>query len=180
MSTSLATADLAEQINAEHDLAFGKATEALEHARRAGELLVEAKARVPHGAWLEWVRDNCSFSIRTAQGYLRLAARWPELQGKCARPAHLGVERALQLLSDPRASDLEDQLAEWRSWGGEALADRWTGSREDAEDATRLLGERIGGECSAIGRRLGVDPMVVCSLMIEQLRWRAAESEAAR
>ncbi len=32
-------AALAAQINAEHERAFGKAREALEHARRAGELL---------------------------------------------------------------------------------------------------------------------------------------------
>lgn len=44
-------ADLAAEINAEHERAFGKAHEAVEHARCAGELLLQAKGAVGHGAW---------------------------------------------------------------------------------------------------------------------------------
>ena len=38
----IALSDLAAEINAEHEAATRKATEAVEHARRAGELLIEA------------------------------------------------------------------------------------------------------------------------------------------
>jgi hypothetical protein len=63
----------AEEINAEHERAYGKATEALEHARRAEELLLQAKKVLGHGQWLPWLKEHCRFSARTAQGYMRLA-----------------------------------------------------------------------------------------------------------
>ena len=53
-----ALVSLASDINREHQFAFGKAREALEHARRAGELLIQAKAGVPHGEWLPWLAAN--------------------------------------------------------------------------------------------------------------------------
>ena len=39
----------------------------VEHALRAGTLLLEAKARVPHGKWGAWPRDNVRCSARTAR-----------------------------------------------------------------------------------------------------------------
>lgn len=95
-----APAKLASTINAEHEAAFGKAREALEHARRAGELLLEAKTHVKHGAWLPWLKANCRFSERTARGYMRLAAGWDKLQAKSAIVADLGLRDALELLTD--------------------------------------------------------------------------------
>src|SRR5688572_32359582 len=77
--------NLAAEINAAHARAFGKAREALEHARRAGELLLQAKAAVGHGQWLPWLKTHCSsFSERTSQGYMRLAKHWDEIQAKSA------------------------------------------------------------------------------------------------
>ncbi len=95
---------VADEINAEHAAAFGKAREALEHARRAGELLTLAKAAVEHGAWLPWIDANCKFSARTAQGYIRLAQGWDALQAKCATVAHLGLREALDLLAESPAA----------------------------------------------------------------------------
>jgi Protein of unknown function (DUF3102) len=92
---------LAAEINAEHEAAFGKAREAIEHARRAGELLLEAKAAVGHGKWLPWLKANCHFGERTAQGYMRLASQWDRLQAKSATVADLGLRDALALLAEP-------------------------------------------------------------------------------
>lgn len=101
MNALPAVADLAVQINTEHERAFGKAREALEHARRAGELLLQAKAAVDHGQWLPWLAANVAFSERTAQGYMRLAARWDTLQTKSATVADLGLRDALKCMSTP-------------------------------------------------------------------------------
>lgn len=50
------------------------ATEAgLEHYRRAGEMLVEAKDQLPHGSWTNWLTKNFELSKRTAMRYMRLA-----------------------------------------------------------------------------------------------------------
>ena len=69
-------ADLATEINAEYDLAFGKAKEALEHVRRCGELLIEAKGKMPHGKWVTWLGENCDVCRRQVQRYMKLAANW--------------------------------------------------------------------------------------------------------
>lgn len=92
---------LAHDICREHEHAYGKAREALEHARRAGELLIEAKAVVEHGQWLPWLATNVPFSERTAQGYMRLASRWPELEAKSATVADLPLRAALKALAEP-------------------------------------------------------------------------------
>jgi hypothetical protein len=95
------TAEIAAEIRAEHERAYGKAREALEHARRAGELLIEAKRKLAHGAWAGWLRDNVPFSERTAQGYMRLARQWDRLNAKSATVADLGLRDALTLLAEP-------------------------------------------------------------------------------
>ncbi len=72
----------------------------LEDARRAGELLIQAKEFVPHGEWEKWLSKHFSLSGRTAAGYMRLARRWDELREKVATVATLGLREALVELTD--------------------------------------------------------------------------------
>ena len=55
------------------------ATGMVQAAERVGQLLLRAKAGVPHGAWDNWLRTNCSVAPRTAQAYMRLSRRLSEL-----------------------------------------------------------------------------------------------------
>ena len=57
-------------------LAFG----ALEHYRKAGELLIRAKDRVGHGGFGAFVEQHCPFGVATASGYMRVYRRWPEVE----------------------------------------------------------------------------------------------------
>jgi hypothetical protein len=66
-------AELAEQINARHAQVEASLRAGLDHARAAGELLLEAKARCEHGQWLSWLQVNVSVHPRTAQRYLLIA-----------------------------------------------------------------------------------------------------------
>lgn len=66
-------ANLTGQIMAEHAAASASMRRGVEHAIRAGELLLEAKRLHRHGQWTKWVADNLSFSDRTARGYMQLA-----------------------------------------------------------------------------------------------------------
>jgi hypothetical protein len=92
---------LAKRINAAHAATTQAAHRALEHARQAGDLLIEAKAVVPHGEWLPWLETNCpDVTERTAQAYMRVARRWPELEAKAQRVADLPIRQALALLAD--------------------------------------------------------------------------------
>jgi hypothetical protein len=45
----------------------------LEHYRQAGEMLIEAKDQLAHGAWGPWLAKNFDMVARTAQQYMRLA-----------------------------------------------------------------------------------------------------------
>lgn len=94
--SALAT-PLIASIRREHQLAQDAFQSAVEHAVRCGELLNEAKAQVPHGAWLPWLNEHFPASHRTAQGYMRLARHAADAQAL----AHLGIEGALRSLAAP-------------------------------------------------------------------------------
>lgn len=101
-------AGLADRINAEHAAVLVGARMALEHARAAGELLLEARHRCPYGTWLPWLREHVTFSERTAQSYMRVARRWPELEAQNAQSAaDLSLDGALRLLAAPTPPDAE-------------------------------------------------------------------------
>lgn len=45
----------------------------LEHFRRAGQKLIEAKGLAGHGEWYAWLDENFHLSVRTATRYMQLA-----------------------------------------------------------------------------------------------------------
>lgn len=124
-----ALASLGAEIRREHEAATGKARDALTHARRAGELLAEAKAQLARGAWLPWLAERCAFSARTAQAYMRLAAHWPALEAIRATAAHMTLRGALAALAD----------------GGNQIAERFTLLAADAagDDSDESLHARL-------------------------------------
>lgn len=67
----------ASEINREHAMAIAHAGQALDHAKRAGELLLAAKAQLPHGQFSEWVLSNVTVSTRQAQRYMAAAQGKP-------------------------------------------------------------------------------------------------------
>ena len=86
---------LSSELNHEHRLANEHAAQAIGHARRAGELLIQAKAVVTHGSWESWLTEHFAGSARTARRYMRLAKRWPELGSESATVATLTGAEAL-------------------------------------------------------------------------------------
>jgi hypothetical protein len=113
---------LAQAANAEHAACAAALRTTLNHAIRAGELLREARALVPHGGWLPWLEANFAGSERTAQNYMRLAARQAELPDAQIRSAaDLSLNAALETLATPRAlpapepadEDEDDTLYMW-------------------------------------------------------------------
>lgn len=66
--------DLATIANEEHALARQAFVSTLEHAQRAGEALISAKAQVQHGDWLDWLEANFDGSERMAQRYMSIAS----------------------------------------------------------------------------------------------------------
>jgi Protein of unknown function (DUF3102) len=67
--------ELAARIRAEHEATAAALRTSVEHGIAAGELLIEAKSKVPHGQWLPWLNENCSMSERSASHYRRRRPR---------------------------------------------------------------------------------------------------------
>ncbi len=100
---------LADQIKHEHAAVRLSIQSGLEHARRAGELLVQAKALIAHGGWIEWLAANTGISTRTAQAYMQVTRRYAELtSGDTQRVAHLSLRDGLKLLAEPNELDIQE------------------------------------------------------------------------
>jgi Protein of unknown function (DUF3102) len=98
---------LAERINEEHRAydaalkhALGHVINALARAMDAGDLLLEAKERCPHGTWLPWLEANFEGSARRAQEYMYLARNRGEIEELKARGSAFftSVDHALGFL----------------------------------------------------------------------------------
>jgi hypothetical protein len=140
--------DLALRINAEHEAAFKSARAAFEHAINCGRLLLEAKAKAPHGTWLPWLREHTAVSERTAQRWMRFAENAEALLAKSATVADLAFAKANRLLVAPKLGSCELREA----GGAEDLPNKLVaavdefvahaGEFMDLDEAPQLLKER--------------------------------------
>lgn len=64
-----------EAINDAHRHARKFAESAIDYAIRCGQLLLEAKDKVKHGEWQQWVSGSCDFNGRQARRYMQAAKR---------------------------------------------------------------------------------------------------------
>jgi hypothetical protein len=93
MATPLA---LAKKINTEHYAGEDAAGQAMEHFIKCGEYLIEAKAQVKHGEWLQWVKDHLDFTDQTARNYMSIASN-------SKRVLDLGITTMVEALAEVRA-----------------------------------------------------------------------------
>lgn len=104
--------NISTEINTEHEIVVNACKSAVEHAIKAGELLIKAKSMVNHGEWLDWMKDNCEMTERTAQTYMRLAREYPKLEdSKAQRVADLSMRETLKVLAAPKESESELERA---------------------------------------------------------------------
>jgi hypothetical protein len=112
----------------------------LRHARRVGELLLEAKKHVEPRGFRAWVEGHCGFSYRTASDYMFVAIHWQELgemAGPKMQPAALSTIKAARkaLPKRPRAeggSDPAGKADEARGAGADGAGESGVASRGDA------------------------------------------------
>jgi hypothetical protein len=98
--------ELAQRIKEEHSTVAIALQQGFMHASAAGELLIQAKAKVGHGKWLSWLREECEISVRTASLYMRLAKNRGRIEDQIGNAvADLTLRGAMKLLSPPRQSD---------------------------------------------------------------------------
>ncbi len=135
---------LAKRINEEHRRCEGAVNAVLEHAMNAGDLLLEAKAQAPHGTWQGWLADHFDGSVRTAQAYMRVAARRDEVEAtKTQSSAPLSLDSALRALSAPKDAPRP---------GRPATLEELEARAEDALSKTRGAALEIAESLDAIYR----------------------------
>src|SRR5215217_3290921 len=83
---------LAARINEEHCACETAANAVPTHAMSAGELLMEAKGQLPHGAFGSWLKENFAGSDRTARAYMRVYSHREELEAKRQSSATLSLD----------------------------------------------------------------------------------------
>lgn len=125
-------ASLRSRVAQEHQAAQAAMRDAVTHAIRAGELLVEAKAAMPHGAFGEFCK-SLPFSDRTARGYMRLARLG---DGDRQRVADMSLRQALAAIADgPRRTTLAERAEDLVGAIELAYADVCGRIRRDPMDA---------------------------------------------
>jgi Protein of unknown function (DUF3102) len=109
-----------DQLKEMDDLANKVKQTTLQQALKLGELLLQAKARVDHGKFAQWLERNAlEISDRSAQRYMALRAEWPKIEAWCktksATVADLSLNKAQRIIAaqadgaDADASDKYDK-----------------------------------------------------------------------
>lgn len=83
----------------------------------AGRRLNEAKSRLEHGQWQNWLAENFSASADTASNYMKLARRFGESKSETFR--NLGLATAIKLLALPEGT--EEDFAREQAEAGKPL-----------------------------------------------------------
>jgi hypothetical protein len=74
------------------------ATNLIEHALAAGDALIAAKAKVGHGGWLKYLKNECDLSEDRAERYVRIARGREVLMANSARVRNLSLAQALRVI----------------------------------------------------------------------------------
>jgi hypothetical protein len=88
--------DLAAKIKTLHSQVVDAGKGVVRKAIDAGLALIQAKAQVPHGSWLKWLKDNCSLSERTAEDYMAIARNRQKAEAIIATVANMTLGQVLR------------------------------------------------------------------------------------
>jgi len=76
---------LRDKIREAHGQFINSMKDTMEAGITAGQLLIEAKEELEHGAFIQWIQETMPFTERTAQKYMRIARNQDKLKEKGAR-----------------------------------------------------------------------------------------------
>lgn len=106
--TALGLEELSFAIMRENGCAIRTAKTAVDHAIRCGEMLIAAKAKVPHGGWESWVTTETEISLRTASRYMQSAVKSATLADL---DPDLVIAEALEMIATPETSPVSVKKA---------------------------------------------------------------------
>ena len=133
---------LAEKINAGHQRIESGLRTTLADAVEVGKWLILAQDKVEGHKWVEWMENNLTFSVRTAQKYKRVANHATEKGEYAPFPAHMGVDESFEFIADVEEDDASGMtpeeiaavIAEREKAAAERSAKRDTRVAEQSED----------------------------------------------
>ncbi len=162
-------AELARVANREHAQAFSAASAMIEHAIRAGEALLAAKAQTPPGAWTRWLKDEFVASPETANVYMRLAHHQDEIRARTEIKSIAQARRVLRELGAVR----EEHGSQGRGvYVSEAVREEARAMRREGMQL-REIAETLGYQLSTVHGWVNPDS-------IQRRRTRQAKSKARR
>lgn len=163
--TDIGAVERARRIVEAHDACAGAARDALAHAIRAGELLGQAKAALPHGQFGAFC-ESLPFGATTARGYMRVSAHWASLDGpNRQRVADLPLRSLLLEMAEP-ARPWTPEPGHWHMYAADDAA--WhvvpalnrdglfhvTKMWNESEDDSRWRGTLVPIEATDVDARL--------------------------
>lgn len=137
-------AQLAADINREHEAAEGGMRQSLLHAKAAGDKLIEVKQKVGHGNWMKWREENCSFSHSTARLYMDVAYNWTWFLPNSQPVENLTLHKAAEMLAHARRTALAEEMKEV-SWGQGLRATELIESQNRLRSEVSRFWERLDG-----------------------------------
>ncbi|MEB0058813.1 DUF3102 domain-containing protein [Variovorax sp. LG9.2] len=152
---------LAIKINNTVSAAEADAKSSMQRALEAGKLLTEAKEAVAHGEWQSWLVANCNVAARTAQAYMKLAKRLPELSApEAQRVADLPVRDAIRAITTDPVSPTRTASVDTIHFSAEkrnAAIDIFERSNTASKEALRYIrhgGRLPGAKVGALRKKL--------------------------
>lgn len=140
-------AEIAEEINQHHDQfaqhgqkALEYVAYALDHARTAGELLLEAKRNIQHGGWLDWLSQNCRVGDRQARKYMALASADPNIITEAIAEG-LTIDRAVARIAASKKRPNSEPSAPVKKPNRNCDSDLTTAQRSPAPEPVATLPE---------------------------------------
>lgn len=106
--------DLSAEINRCHYQCERSSTSVIDAAKLAGYALLDAKSKVRHRGWAEWVNAHCDCGKRTSRMYMTVARNWEKSQAKRTRASEMSLREAARLLDEPPAHR-SSQSSEWNT-----------------------------------------------------------------
>lgn len=78
------------------------------HTIEIGKRLIQAKALLKHGEWINWLQDNFQLSYPTATKFMKCAERFPNI----ASMQNLTLTQMIQLLALPSTEETEEFIVQ--------------------------------------------------------------------
>lgn len=123
-----------------------------EHYRRAGQMLVEAKDQVSHGAWGSWLSKNFDMDQRTARRYMQWARSYDENGHGVSEPQYTSLRHMTGQRERERENRQSKQQQDFRRVMRDVPRDEFVQERQTRDDEIKLHRE-LAEELIDIGYR---------------------------